>query len=153
MPKKVSCARTGFSQFRCFLVVGATATIIQYAVLHFMVVTDLAGPIGSSTAGYALSAIFNYWANHKVTFQSDQAHHVALPRFAAVLVVGLALNALLVAIGTKVVGLHYLLAQLFATIAVLAFNFIANRHWAFAGRVIDRDEVRTNEAQHRDSVF
>jgi len=130
--QEASCARSGSGQFGCFLLVGATATMIHYAVLHLMVVAGLAGPVSSSTIGYVLSALFNYWANHKITFRSDQAHQVALPRFSVVALVGLALNAGLMAIGTRILGLHYLLAQLIATCMVLVFNFVASRYWTFA---------------------
>ena len=130
--QEASCARSGSGQFGCFLLVGAAATMIHYAVLHLMVVAGLAGPVSSSTIGYVLSALFNYWANHKITFRSDQAHQVALPRFSVVALVGLALNAGLMAIGTRILGLHYLLAQLIATCMVLVFNFVASRYWTFA---------------------
>lgn len=118
-------------EFLKFITVGGAATILQFSFLHGLVLSGLARPIAASTTGYLLSALFNYWANHTFTFRSDQAHHIAFPRFVAVVIVGLGLNACLMAVGIHLLGLHYLVAQVFAIAPVVLVNFVLNRHWTF----------------------
>ena len=58
-------------------------------------------------------------------------HSVGLPRFLLVAAVGFVLNAALMAWMTASLGIHYLVAQVLATLLVLLWNFAANRHWTF----------------------
>jgi putative flippase GtrA len=64
-------------------------------------------------------------------FASDRSHGSALPRFALVATAGAAINTGIVAL-LYAAGAHYLVAQAVATVAVLAWNFLANRYWTFA---------------------
>ncbi len=59
------------------------------------------------------------------------ADRAALPRFAAVAALGVALNALVLAAMLALVGPQYLVAQIVATGAVLAGGYLANRTWTF----------------------
>ena len=119
------------TQFVRFLLVGGVATLVQYVVLLAFVVGGFTGPVVGSTVGYIASAWLNYFANHRFTFRSARPHSVALPRFAVVVVFGVALNAMLMSVGTQALGLHYLFAQLLATAAVISWNFFAARRWSF----------------------
>lgn len=115
-----------------FLGVGSCATLLQYGLLVLLV--QLAGmpAVAASAASYAASTLFNYTANHRLTFRSLRAHHSALPRFLLVAVLGLGINTLVMWFAHEHGGRHYLVAQLLATAASLCWNFLASRHWAFA---------------------
>jgi len=117
-------------QLSMFALVGSLATAAQYAVLIVLVLAGMTAPLASAV-GFVLSASLNYWCNYHYTFRSRQQHAVAAMRFIAVGGLGLALNSVIVYV---LVGIqwHYLLAQVCATAAVLAFNFAANRSWTFA---------------------
>jgi putative flippase GtrA len=91
-----------------------------------------AQPTPASTLGFAISVVFNYFANRRWTFRSGRAHARAAPRFFLVQSVGLCLNGLLLYLGAEVLGVNYLLAQLFATAVVLVWNFFAHLLWSFA---------------------
>ena len=97
--------------------------------------------MAASTTGFTLSAALNYSLNRRYTFRSSRAHRQALPRFAITALLGLALNAAFIWVGHDLLGLHYLLAQMIATLLTLAFNFFLNLLWTF----VDLPEPKLNE--------
>lgn len=113
-----------------FLTVGATATLIQYAILVVLVELCSVKPAPASTFGFAVSAVANYLLNKRFTFGSARRHREAAMRFLAVVLLGLLLNyaAMLLLIA---VGANYFLAQLIATGAVLVLNFALGSLWVF----------------------
>ncbi len=121
------------AQLFSFLSVGVLATGLQYLLTAGLVLADCLPLVAASTVGFLVSAAFNYWANARLTFaaQGQRAGNGAQQlRFAAMVAVGCALNAgvLRAAVG---LGAHAVLAQLLATAAVLASNFVLSRHWVF----------------------
>lgn len=114
-----------------FLVVGASATALQYVLLIVFVEWLSMKPIIASALSYGLSTLFNYRLNYSFTFQSNVRHQTAFARFITVAAIGLALNTLLFGLVHEVIGWHYLLAQVVATGLVLVWNFLANNYWSF----------------------
>jgi putative flippase GtrA len=125
---------TTVGQFIRFTIIGGFATLIQYAVLIALVQGGGINAVTASSVGFVLSAVVNYALNRRITFRSDQPHAKASPRFATVAVGGLAVNAGLIWLFHVAAGLHYLLAQVLATIGTLLWNFALNRAWTFAAR-------------------
>jgi putative flippase GtrA len=119
------------AQFVRYAGAGVIGTAAQYAVLIALVQGAQVGVVAASTAGAIVGAGINYLLNHRFTFASRESHGRALPRFAAVAAGGIALNALVVAGMLALVGPHYLVAQVVATLAVLAAGYLANRAWTF----------------------
>ena len=110
---------------------GAIGTAAHFAALVALVQLAGAGPIIASTVGAIIGAVINYALNYRFTFASRRAHHIALPRFAAVAAGGVALNALVLSAILTLLRPHYLVAQIVATAAVLIAGFVANRKWTF----------------------
>ena len=110
---------------------GAIGTAAHFATLAALVQLAGAGPLGASTVGAIIGALTNYTLNYRFTFASRRAHHIALPRFTAIAFLGIILNALVLSAILAFVRPHYLVAQLFATAAVLVAGFLANRKWTF----------------------
>lgn len=117
-----------------FGLTGLAATGIQYLILHLLVVTVHARPPLASAVGYATSALMNYFIIRRLVFRSNRRHLQALPRFVAVASVGLTLNTFSMALVLDYLPIHYLLAQVMATMVVFAWNFLANRFWTFASK-------------------
>ena len=117
-------------QFLSFAGVGVIGTIAHYAGLIGMVELGV-DPVAASAVGCTIGAIVNYLLNYRLTFQSQSPHRRTAPRFAVVAASSLLLNTLLMAVGNKLIGLHYLLSQVLATGAVLCWNFWISRVWAF----------------------
>jgi len=119
------------TQFARYAGAGAIGTAAHYTVLVVLVQAASIGVVAASTAGAIAGAAINYLLNHRFTFASQESHGRALPRFAAVAAGGIALNALVVAGMLALVGPHYLVAQVAATLAVLLAGYLANRAWTF----------------------
>ena len=118
-------------QFFRYAGAGATGTLVHYAVLVALVQLAAVGPVPASTAGVVAGACVNYGLNHRFTFVSRRAHRDALPRFVVVAVAGVGVNAIVLATALALPGMHYLVAQLIATAAVLVGGYLANRTWTF----------------------
>jgi len=113
-----------------FLLVGGGATALHYLIAALLWrAVGLAPPLASGL-GFGLSALFNYAANARYTFQSTGAHTQNLPRFALVAGIGLALNSGVIW-GLTHWGWNAVAAQLLATVLVLAWNFVLNAVWTF----------------------
>jgi putative flippase GtrA len=127
-------SRTLKVDFSRFLVSGGTAALVHWLVLWVGV--SLAGWEGtiSTTFGFIVAATISYLLNYFWTFRSDATHLYALPRFLAVAVTGLLLNAGIFASIYYGLAVHYMLAQLVATGTVLFWNFFLQRAWSFRYR-------------------
>lgn len=123
-------------QFIRFAGVGGIATILMYLLLIVLVEWLAVAPVPASVLAYILSAIFNYIANYRFTFDSTVPHQKALPRFMLIATAGLALNTLIMFLLTDILPVHYLLAQVVATGVVLIWNFVANRRWTYTAHKV-----------------
>lgn len=115
-----------------FVGVGGLATALHYLILIALVAGAGLDATPASATGYALSTLFNYALNRRLTFRSRRSHRSALPRFLLLAGVGLAINTATVWFLAQHLGLHYLIAQVVATALTLCWNFLVARHWAFA---------------------
>ncbi len=114
---------------------GAIGTVVHYATLLFL--TEFSPPLPSvgwivsaTTLGAVLGAGTNYLLNYHCVFSGAPRHRHTLPRFAAVAVVGLVVNAVIVA-RLSALSVPLLTAQFTATAVVLAVGFFLNRSWTF----------------------
>lgn len=114
-----------------FLVVGALATALQYAMLFALVQAAGWNAVAASTFGFATSLWLNYALNRRFTFRSDRPHARALPRFLVIALGGLLLTAAGMQIAVGLFGLNYLVSQLIVTGVVTIWNFVLNRCWSF----------------------
>jgi putative flippase GtrA len=118
-------------QFLRYGVAGSVGTALQYVILIALVRFVAVPAVAASTVGAVAGATVNYALNHRWTFGSTRAHGHALPRFAAVALAGLAINAIVMSTMLRVAGAHYLTAQVVATCAVFLTGFLVNRSWTF----------------------
>ena len=114
-----------------FAGIGVLGTGLHFAVLVSAVRGAGIGPVPASCGGALAGALLNYGLNHRFNYRSQRAHRQALPRFLLIATVAFALNAALMALGTGVLGLNYLLAQGLTSALVLGWTFSANHRWSF----------------------
>lgn len=114
-----------------FLGIGGIATALQYVLLAIMVELLGINAVIASTLAYVASSVANYMMNYYFTFSSTAGHRQAASKFAVVVCCGLGINAGVMFILLNVVGLHYLAAQICATLVVLICNYIAHKHWTY----------------------
>ncbi|MEI7784455.1 MAG: GtrA family protein [Betaproteobacteria bacterium] len=116
-----------------YTLVGGIATAAHY--LSLLVLVEVFGVAAALAAfwGAIVGAGLAYWGNRRITFGASSASHgTAAPRFALVALVGALINGAIVWAGVHTLGVHYLLAQAAATLAVLLLTYHLNRTWTFA---------------------
>ena len=124
-------SRTITIKFIWFAAVGAVATGIQYIVLVLSVQLLDTDPVLASTVGFVMSSGINYLLNYHLTFRSRMGHAHTAAKFVVISLLGLTLNWLMMYLGVRLLGFHYLLTQLAATALVLIWNFTGNYVWSF----------------------
>ena len=99
---------------------GALYALTEFAGLHYLISASLSFLLGLGV-NYALSVL---WVFSRRALQS---RWVEFGIFAAVGVVGLALNALFMWLFTDVAGFHYLVSKIGSTVLVFLWNFAARK--------------------------
>lgn len=127
-PRSLQKMKT-IKQFFMFAGVGAIGTIIHFTALIFLVSFDW-NRVLATTVGAILGAVTNYMLNYHFTFKSKQSHFSTSVKFFLIALVGIGINAI---VFSALLFMHYLVAQIFTTIIVLFWNFLANRLWTFRG--------------------
>jgi putative flippase GtrA len=122
----------GPQQFILYAGIGLFGTAGHYAMLVFLVQLLEVSPIIATTVGFVIGATINYLLNYHITFSSKKRHGEAFTRFFLVALAGAIINLLIMMAGMKLLHVHYLMIQIFATAMVLLFNFLLNRRWTFA---------------------
>jgi putative flippase GtrA len=104
---------------------------VQYLVLWGGVEAMGWPAAAASSLGYALGSVVNYLLNYFFTFGSGKSHVETASKYYAVLAVGLALTAALMAVFTGALGWNYWIAQVVTTGIALLWHFAGSRWWAF----------------------
>jgi len=122
----------GIPQFIQFALVGCAAAVGHYGAL--IVLCEWAGvsPVPASGAGFVIGAAISYALNYQFVFRSDKDHMPTAAKFLTVAIVGLVLNSVFMMLLTEGAGIHYLPAQVTATILVMVWSYLGNRSWTFA---------------------
>ncbi len=119
-------------EFWRYLLVGMGATALHYVLLLALVEFAGAAAAPSAAFGAACGALAAYAGNRRFTFGAGAAHGQAFPRFLAVAACGSVSNGAIVWTGTEILGMHYMAAQVIATVIVVWSGFALNRSWSFA---------------------
>ena len=119
------------SRFLQYAAVGAVATAAHYAILVGFVEAGWLAPPRAAALGAWVGAQVAFAGNAAFTFRGAPVTLAAWLRFQVTALVGAVLSFALVAAGTRL-GVHYLLAQIAATLVTLVVTFEINRRWSFA---------------------
>lgn len=118
-------------QFVMFALVGCAAAVAHYGVLIGLCEGLGAPPVPASGAGFIVGGVVSYILNYRYVFRSDEAHGPTATKFLMVATTGLGINSAIMWALTHGWTLHYLLAQVMATVTVMSWSFAANRYWTF----------------------
>lgn len=113
-----------------FVLVGGSATLLQFVLLFIFVECGHFNKIFASALSFAISAVFNYLMNYYFTFASEKPHIEAVLKFIVVATLGLLINSASFAL-LLVVMPHYLFAQLGAALITLSVNFLLHKMWIY----------------------
>jgi len=114
-----------------FGMMGALGIPVLFLTLILLVEICGVSPVLATSAGYLIGALVNYTLNYRFTFKSSKAHMDSGPKFFLIALMTGILNALLVYLGVDLMGMHYLLVQIFATLIVFLSNFVLHSTWTF----------------------
>ena len=124
-------------RFFRYAAVGAVATAAHYAILVGLVEAGWLAPARAAAVGAWVGAQVAFAGNAAFTFRGARASVGAWLRFQVTACVGAAISFTIVAVGTRM-GVHYLIAQVVATLVALVVTFEINRRWSFASPTPDR---------------
>jgi putative flippase GtrA len=114
-----------------FAVIGITATALNYVAA--LTAQDLLrlSSLPAGVVGYAAAVGVSYFGNSLLTFRRPAMHGPQFARFAAISLVGLAINLGLVFAGTHVLGWPLWKALIPVVLIVPASTFVMSKFWAF----------------------
>ncbi len=117
-------------QYLRFVVTGAFAIGTYLGLFETLrLLTPL--PLWAATGcAYLLASGLNYWLNYNWSFASQEPHSSALMKYAAIALVSVMLNAVIVPILVRE-GLSPLVAGFAFAITWPIFSFFAQKYWAF----------------------
>jgi len=113
-----------------YTLVGAFATAAHYALLALCVEAGGWPAWLASGFGAVAGAQVAYFGNRRFTFAYRGGYRASWVKFQSTAALGALLGMLIVGIAVAQ-GLHYLAAQVLATLAGLLLTFAINRIWAF----------------------
>lgn len=112
-----------------FGVVGLIAFFIDYGLLAFC--TEVLGInyLVSATIGFTVSVVFNYFASMRYVFTHKQgmSRRKEFIIFVVLSIIGLLINNGCMWAGVELLGIHYLIVKIGATIIVALWNFITRK--------------------------
>lgn len=114
-----------------YVTVGGLGTAVHYATLAAAVELGGATPTVGTVLGATVGAAVNYVLNYHFTFASKASHSRTLPRFLGISTLSLGLNGGGMWYAVHRLHVHYLLAQLLCTGAVLVIGYVLNKLWTF----------------------
>ena len=118
------------TRFLRYTLVGAIATAVHYLVLVLCVEWADWPAYAGSGFGAVVGAQVAYAGNRWFTFAHRGDVRASWPRFQATAMIGALLGMAIVGLGVRL-GVHYLFAQVVATLAGLVLTFAINRGWTF----------------------
>lgn len=114
-----------------YAVGGAAAAAVHLGTLAVLVEAVGVPPLAGSVVGFCLAIAVNYTAQYHWVFGSTASHRAAFPRYLAVTLVMLGVNAAVFATVTQLTPLHYVAVQAATTGVVVVLNYIANARFTY----------------------
>jgi putative flippase GtrA len=119
-----------FNHLVRFLLVGGSATLIQFTLLFLFIEIGHLQEVAASALAFTFSAIYNYLMNYYFTFASQKGHLETATKFSIVAGLGLIINSSSFAL-LLTISPHYLFAQFGATLITLVVNFLLHKTWIY----------------------
>ena len=112
-----------------FIVVGGTATVIDFVVLFILKEFIGLNEIVANTISFTVSVIYNYIASVKWVFDVDQDKNKSKQFITFIIfsIIGLLINNLILWICIDKLSIYYLIGKAIATGIVMVFNFITRK--------------------------
>ncbi|MBO6145236.1 MAG: GtrA family protein [Bacilli bacterium] len=118
-----------FVQIFKFVIVGGTATIIDWAVYYVLYNFLHIQPLIANILSFSVSVIYNYVASVKWVFDVNQekSKKRMFIEFMIFSIIGLLLSELLLWIFIDLISINAMISKIIATAIVMVFNFITRK--------------------------
>ena len=128
--------RVLFKEFMGYGAASAAALAVDMSVLYVLVYFFAWGYVAAAALSFLAGAIVAYALALKFAFKQHRLRNrrVEFVSFVAIGTVGLAINAAVISLAVRYLGLHYLLAKCVAAGCTFMCNFIARRQLLFVRR-------------------
>ncbi|GGI05931.1 GtrA family protein [Egicoccus halophilus] len=110
---------------------GTTAALVHLLALTALVELLAVRPVTASAMGFGCGLVVSYALQRRWVFATRRRHRRTLPRYLVVVGAGLAVNTLVLLVGTELFSHHYAWVQLAAFVAAPANNYVLNSLWTF----------------------
>ncbi len=119
-------------QFLRFVVVGGSATVIDFSLLIFLTEVISLHYLLSATISFICANIFNFYFSKKWTFQNTSSRYIRQYMvFVLVGGTGLVINNYILYFSVENLYIHYILGKVIATALVMIWNFFMNKYVTF----------------------
>jgi putative flippase GtrA len=141
-----------FIRFVKFCAVGMSGTVVDFGILTALKELAHMPTLPANVISFSTAMVNNFIWNYIWTFRDirDKKVSVVFIQFAVISVIGLGLNSAIVVLLEHPLNFlftrpntGYLAAKFLATIAVLLWNFFANRFWTFRQKPVDANNPPT----------
>lgn len=115
---------------RFVFVGGSTATIalaLVYVLVEFVGMHTTPASFLSASA----ATVYNYFMHYHWTFSSDAPHGVVLVKYLTMCTGAVILSTLIMHFGVPLTGLHYLIVQAAAVVAIVLWSLTLSALWVF----------------------
>ena len=118
-----------FVQIFKFIIVGGTATIIDWGVYYVLYNYVHIPPLVANILSFSVSVIYNYIASVKWVFDVNQekSKKRMFIEFMIFSIIGLLLSELLLWVFIDLISINAMFAKIIATAIVMVFNFITRK--------------------------
>lgn len=120
-----------YARIARFGVVGVLGSAAYVLSIVFLVEIAALPVLWAACLAFALVVAQNYVLHYGWTFNSDQAHGIALPKFAIMSAAGFALNSVIMFTGVTLGGFDYRWVQPVAIATIVLWNYFASVLWVF----------------------
>jgi putative flippase GtrA len=119
-----------------YAAVSACALIIDITLLFFLVHYLSWWYVMAATTSFLVGLLVGYVSSITLVFKYRRLEDPRLEfaSFVGIGVVGVAINAAVISLGVKILGLHYLIAKCGAAGFTFVWNFVARRQFLFVQR-------------------
>lgn len=122
--------KSGFLQFFRYIFVGGIATVVDWGILFLLTDFIHIYHLVSAVVAFSAGLITNFILSQLLVFKANEAKVNAAMEFigyALIGLIGLGITELIMLLFTNHWNLHYMLSKIFATVVVLAWNYIARK--------------------------
>lgn len=110
---------------------GLVATAIYFGAVVLLVERGRLAPVRAAVIATMVVIVSSYVINRLFVFETSRGHVSAFARFVTASLVGIALNAGLMHLATRVLAWPYLVGAALTIAVVPPLNFLVNHYWAF----------------------